>query len=327
MKLLLRALFVFAAMVSNHSAGYYGVEDPTMGEYEGFWTAANGAKGRITAQVRPLSNNRYDGFILIFRSRSPVAGFTLPPAALDKDRIDFTAVALTNDRAGDLFARNEGACTIEKGKLTGTFKGELGEGKFEATKAERKSPTLGAKPPRSAIVLFDGKPSESWENFSWPLQDGIMQVGKGNIQTRDQLRDFRLHVEFRTPYMPSATGQARGNSGVYLQGKYEVQVLDSFGLYPLQNNDCSAIYSLQAPRANACLPPMEWQTYDITYHNDGPTITVSHNGMTVVEDFKVPQSVVDKGTTASSAIQGFLLLQDHGNPVQYRNIWAERLRR
>jgi len=96
-------------------------------------------------------------------------------------------------------------------------------------------------------------------------------------------------------------------------------VLDSFGLYPLKDNDCGGIYSTQAPRLNACLPPMEWQTYDITFSSEGPEITVVHNGITVVERAKV-------GGTGGGEGSGFLLLQDHGNPVQYRNIWAEPLR-
>jgi hypothetical protein len=154
-----------------------------------------------------------------------------------------------------------------------------------------------------------------------------MVVQGGDMVAKDKFANFKLHVEFKTPLMAEAQGQARGNSGVYLQGKYEVQVLDSFGLYPLRNNDCAALYSIRPPDANACLPPGRWQTYDITYvapnAGRGPVITVAHNGVTVHDRVEVPKQFVDQGTTSASQISGFLKLQDHGNPVEYRNIWVE----
>lgn len=319
--ILVSTLMLGSAILAN-AAGFYGVSDPTMGEYEGFWTGGDGAKGRVTAQLRPLSNNRYDGFILFFRGRSPVTGVNLQPAVLENGQANFTGGQAAPEEGGDLFASIEATAAIKDGKLAGKFKGDLGEGTFEAEKMERRSPTLGAKPPAGAIVLFDGKPGDAWENFSWPVQDGIATVGKGNIRTKEKLESFRLHLEFRTPYMPAATGQARGNSGVYLQSKYEVQVLDSFGLYPLKSDDCGGIYNAQAPRLNACLPPMEWQTYDITFVSEGPRVTVLHNGLTVLDNVKLTPRP-DRPGSAS----GFLLLQDHGNQVQYRNIWAEPLKR
>ena len=317
--LLALATLSFAAL-SSAAAGFYGVTDATMGEYEGFWTAANGAKGRVTAQVRPLANNRYDGFVLFSKARSAAAGFRLQPAELQNGQIELTGTAAGSSEGGELLASGEASCRIAEGNLTGRFKGAMGEGTFEAKKAERKSPTLGAKPPAGAVVLFDGKPGDAWENFTWPVQDGVMQVGKGNIRVKEKMGDLRLHVEFRTPYMPAATGQARGNSGVYVQSRYEVQVLDSFGLYPLEDNDCGGIYKVQAAQGNACLPPMEWQTYDITYRAEGPRITVVQNGITVIENAKLPER------RGGGAEAGFLLLQDHGNAVQYRNIWAEPLK-
>jgi hypothetical protein len=328
MNLVKISILVLALSSANMiAASFYGVSDPIMAEYEGFWTATNGAKGRLTAQIRPLANNRYDGFILLFRTRSPVAGFNLQPAVLDQEKIAFKAVTSTKEEGGDLLAKNEATCRIENGKLTGMFKGDLGDGTFEAEKSQRKSPTLGAKPPAGAIVLFDGKPSDAWESVSWPVRDGILQVGAGNIRVKNKLDDFRLHLEFRTPYMPIELGQARGNSGVYLQGKYEVQVLDSFGLYPLKDNDCAGIYRTQAPQLNACLAPMEWQTYDITYRSDGPRVTVVHNGITVIESARIPPQLVQSGTGGGESNSGFLMLQDHGNPVQFRNIWAEPLQK
>ena len=312
---------------ASHAAGYYGVSDPVMGEYDGFWTAENGARGRFTAQIRPVSNNRYDGFILMFRARNPVTSLNLSPGTYENGQMAFTAATATRESGGDLLAQSEATGAIKEGKLSGTFKGELGEGKFEATKSERRSSTLGAKPPAGAIVLFDGKPGEAWEDFNWPVVDGAAQVGANNVKVKEPLRDFRLHLEFRTPYMPAETGQKRGNSGVYLQGKYEVQVLDSFGLFALKDNDCGGIYKVQAPTLNACLPPMEWQIYDITFRSSGPTITVSLNGSVVINEAKVPANLVANGTGGGDPNAGFLLLQNHNDPVQFRNIWAQPLGR
>jgi hypothetical protein len=317
------AAVMLGGLLAARAAGFYGVTDPTMGEYEGFWTAADGAKGRITAQVRPLGNNRYDGFVLFFRGRSPVTAVNLQPALLENSHLNFTARQASPEEGGDLFASIEATATMKDGKLAGKFQGDFGEGGFEAEKNQRTPTTLGAKPPAGAIVLFDGQPGAAWENFSWPVQDGIATVGKGNIRFREKLDNFRLHLEFRTPYMPAATGQARGNSGVYLQGKYEVQVLDSFGLYPLQSDDCGGIYKAKSPRLNACLPPMEWQAYDITFLNESgsPKVTVIQNGVTVLDSVKLAPRPDRPGTSPV-----LLLLQDHGNPVQYRNIWAEPLK-
>jgi hypothetical protein len=198
--------------------------------------------------------------------------------------------------------------------------------------APKPSPTLGAKPPKDAVVLFDGKRNDRWKDLSWEIKDGALQVGSGNITTKDKFKNVLLHIEFRTPFMPGERGQARGNSGVYLQSIFEVQVLDSFGKFPLEPNDCGGIYQVAAPdwkQVNACLPPGEWQTYDITYREGSeagsqpPTISVVHNGKVVVSNAKVPGGLVTNGTGGGDVAGGFLMLQDHGNPVQFRNIWIQ----
>lgn len=302
-----------------------------MGEYEGFWSTAGGNRGRITAQVRPLSNNSYDGFVLLTRNKRAVAALKLNAAtATDKNTLTFKGTKISMGEEGELLSGIEGECKLENGKLSGPFKGDIGEGTFEAEKIERKSPTLGAAPPKNAVVLFDGKLSEHWEPTSWPITpEGFLQVGKDQLRSKLNFNNFQLHLEFRTPYMPTAQGQGRGNSGVYLQSKYEVQVLDSFGLLPLQNNDCGGIYQVKAPALNACLPPMQWQTFDITYvegnreRGELPTITVLHNGIPVIEQAKVRQDLIANGTGGGNKDGTVLMLQDHGNPVQYRNVWVE----
>ena len=195
--------------------------------------------------------------------------------------------------------------------------------------------TIGAKPPEGAIVLFDGKNLDAWTTrdgkpAGWTVADGIVTVGRGDIQTGRRFGDFTLHVEFNVPYMPKARGQARGNSGVYLGGIYELQVLDSYGL-KLQNNDCGAIYTQVVPSVNACKPPLQWQTYDVTFHKasaDGPgtvvkkaRVTVIHNGIKTIDDAEINPTPGGAGNQPGE--DGPILLQDHGNPVQYRNIWIQ----
>jgi hypothetical protein len=197
-------------------------------------------------------------------------------------------------------------------------------------------------PPKDAIVLFDGKTLDGWvkrngkDKAGWKLLDGgIMQSGGGDIMTEKTFDGrFKLHVEFRVPYMPKASGQGRGNSGVYVQGRYEVQVLDSYGLKS-QNNDCAAIYGVAAPSVNACKAPTVWQSYDIEYTSpvceDGKKkeparITVLHNGVKVHDDVKISVDNTTAGLGGDPCKPGPILLQDHGNPVQFRNIWLEPIK-
>ncbi|MGQ9524213.1 MAG: 3-keto-disaccharide hydrolase [Armatimonadota bacterium] len=196
-----------------------------------------------------------------------------------------------------------------------------------------------AKPPKGAIVLFDGKDVSGWVHrgsgrpCAWKVENGYMEVvpGTGDIHTVREFGDARIHVEFCVPYMPEATGQARGNSGVYIQGLYEVQVLDSYGIEKPGLGDCGAIYGVAPPKVNAAKKPGEWQTYDITFYaprfdsqgnmTQRARISVVWNGV------KVHDNVEVGGRTTASVERdpskpGPLLLQDHGCKVRYRNIWV-----
>lgn len=197
-------------------------------------------------------------------------------------------------------------------------------------KIERASSTLDARPPQGAIVLFDGTQAsldKHWKPGAKVTADGLLMQGCTSVDT---FRDFTLHLEFRTPFMPKARGQGRGNSGVYYQGRYETQVLDSFGLEG-KDNECGGIYSISAPSVNMCLPPLAWQTYDAEFtaaHYDDQgkktspaRLTVRLNGVVVQQNVEVP-NVTTAAPVAESPEPGPIYLQDHGNPVRYRNIWV-----
>ena len=195
----------------------------------------------------------------------------------------------------------------------------------ELKKVHRKSETLGEKPPKGAVVLFDGTSADKFQGGKM-TKDGLLEQG---ATSKQKFQGFKLHLEFLLSFMPDARGQGRSNSGVYMQGRYEVQVLDSFGLEG-KNNECGGIYSVSAPKVNMCYPPLTWQTYDVDFtpakfDESGKKIaearmTVRHNGVLIHDDVEVP-----KATTAAPVKEGPepgpLYIQNHGNPVRYRNIW------
>lgn len=212
------------------------------------------------------------------------------------------------------------------------------KGEFTLIRYEPKSPTVGMKPPKGATVLLpyeEGKPADlnAWRNKSWKLlPDGSVQVTKGGNKTVMEHQSGLFHIEFKTPFSPKARGQGRGNSGVYFSSRYEVQILDSFGLKPGMG-DCGSIYSIAVTRKNMCYPPGVWQTYDVIYQApkkrpdntfEPALLTVFHNGVMIHE-----AQPASHPTTASpekeNGEKGPLFLQDHGNPVCYRNIWYLRL--
>jgi len=225
------------------------------------------------------------------------------------------------------FSRENGetAATIRDGKMHLTGK----DGKKSVLpRIERASPSLGAKPPEGAVLLFDGSSAEHWENG---------KIGNGHLlatgcTSKRRFKSYTLHLEFRTPYMPTARGQGRGNSGVYHSGRWETQVLDSFALEG-RDNECGGIYSISKPRLNMCLPPLAWQTYDVvftaaTFDADGkrtawPRITVKLNGVLVHENLELAKDFTTAAPIKSPLTnpEGPVFIQNHNNPVVFRNIW------
>jgi type 1 glutamine amidotransferase len=296
--------------------------DPVLGEYllgEYQTAARNGGLARLY----PEGDNNYRAVV-----------YPSQPAGIIQ-RIELTGKLENNAIA---FKDNDG---IWEGRWTpeGFSATPIGAAPLNFKKIVRTSPTLGQRPPRDAVVLLPFVPGQStnlneWNNQSWVLMnDGSVRVQGGDNRTNREFGDIHLHIEWMTPLMPGARGQGRGNSGVYLQDRYEVQILDSFGL-DLKDNDAGGIYQVSVPKTNASLPPGSWQTYDITFraprlNADGSmdkpaVVTVLLNGVAIQENVELKSETGGgaKGVKARAPIR----LQDHGNPVRFRNIWLQELK-
>ncbi|GAB1510802.1 hypothetical protein JCM33774_28440 [Actinophytocola sp. KF-1] len=199
---------------------------------------------------------------------------------------------------------------------------------------------ISVREPGEKIVLFNGEDTDEWRHTDgrvagWPLVGGgAMQVRNGDLRTKQAFGDFRAHVEFKVPQLPpDVTGQDRGNSGVYLQERYEIQILDSYGDTTLANNEAGAIYTRKAPDVNAARPPETWQSYDIWFRAaryDAAGVKVADARVTLVwNGVLVHDDVAIEGVTGGSIPEGpstgAIRLQDHGNAVQFRNVWVTPL--
>ena len=211
---------------------------------------------------------------------------------------------------------------------------------LKVAKPEDTADVAKTPPPKDAVFLFGAKGLDNWisvnskDPAAWKvLEGGIVEVASptADIITRQTFDGyFRLHLEFRVPYQPEAKGQRRGNSGVYLQGRYEIQILDSYGQENRQKDDCGAIYSIAAPRVNACKAPTIWQSYDIDFRSPAcengkktapARATVFHNGVKIHDDVEITIDNSLRGLGGDPCTPGPILLQENGCPVQYRNIW------
>jgi hypothetical protein len=192
----------------------------------------------------------------------------------------------------------------------------------------RISPTMGAKPPEGAIVLFDGTNKDAWNGGRLDEMTKLLNTDGRDIRTKQKFNNYTMHVEFLLPYRPKARGQGRGNSGFYQVDMYEVQILDSFGLDG-KNNECGGVYTKLDPSVNMCLPPLQWQTYDVEFTNavaeggkkvKNARITLKHNGVVIHDDREI-NGKTGGARNEPEGTPGPLQLQGHGNPLQFRNIW------
>ncbi len=284
------------------------------GEYMGVVEAWGGTWG---AQVIAVSEKKLSIHLLEgglpgqgFKGKSPIKEYEASMDA-DKEKVEAKKESVTIIVRPNVLEVIDGA-----GKPSGVL-----------TKVVRESKTLGARPPADAIALFEANKVNDFAGNK-AGDEGLLGVGG---TTKELFNDHKLHVEFRTPFQPDDKGQGRGNSGVYIQGRYELQVLDSFGLAG-ENNECGGIYQIAKPSTNMCYPPLSWQTYDIdfkaaTYDESGKKmsnakLTVQHNGVTIHDGLELTKGTPGKDPEANKP--GPLFLQDHGNPVTFRNIWVQK---
>jgi hypothetical protein len=289
-----------------------GTDFSIQGEYSGECKTDEGAL-KIGAQIIALGDGKFRG-----------VGYHggLPGDGWDKEKPHAIEGMLKDGEV--TFMGEKGQGVLKGGVLTISNKG--GKVLGDLKKVERKSPTLGAKPPSGAVVLFDGTSADAF-NSGRMTDDKLLMQG---VTSKQKFQDCTLHLEFQLSYMPYARGQGRANSGCYLQGRYEVQILDSFGLEG-KNNECGGIYSIKDPDVNMCFPPLAWQTYDIDYttakYDDAgkktahARMTVKHNGVVIHDNVELT-----KATTAAPVKEGPepgpVYIQDHGNPIRFRNIWV-----
>jgi hypothetical protein len=280
-----------------------GQDYQDQGEYTNDWGGA---------QIIALGDDRFRA--VISKGGLPGAGWDGEPRTEIEGKRAGAAIVFKNEKNGWTYAVSKGVFE------TKTDGGET----YTMHKVHRSSPTLGAKPPAGAVILFEAKNAEQWADGH--LDDrGWLAAG---TTSKKKFQAFQLHAEFFLPFKPLGRGQDRGNSGVYLQDRYEVQVLDSFGLKG-ENNECGGIYTKKRPSVNMCFPPLTWQTYDIDYQPakfgaDGKktanaVATVRHNGVVIHDHVEIDGST--GGGKPESPEPGPIQLQGHGNPVFYRNIW------
>ncbi|OYP28313.1 DUF1080 domain-containing protein [Rhodopirellula sp. MGV] len=282
-----------------------------MGEFVGKFRSGE-KKGQILAlQIRPVAGDQFQA--MAFYGGLP-----------GEDGHEAEELRLIGLRSGDnvilsggpwgIFVDSEGCNIIASdGKMLGRLK-----------RVNRVSRTLGAQPPEGALILFDGT---SVDNFvgAEMTENGLLKEG---ALISPMFQDFDLHAEFRLPYMPIADGQQRGNSGLYLQSRYECQVLDSFGTEKMFNG-LGALYRMKSPDLNMAFPPLVWQTYDVSFtaprwNSDGKKIRDAHitswiNGVKVQDNVALP-SKTGAGKPEEPTLSP-INIQDHGDPVRFRNIW------
>ncbi len=288
-----------------------GPDFAIQGEYAGFVEADGNRWG---AQIIALGDGK-------FHSVGYLGGLPGDGWSRGHERIEVDG-QMVGDAA--VFEGQEYVLKVKDGVLQ--IHDHAGQSLGELKKVERKSPTLGAKPPAGAVVLFDGTSVDAWNNGQI-IEDKLLAAS--DADSKQKLGDHTLHIEFRTPFMPNSRGQGRGNSGVYVQSRYEVQVLDSFGLEG-KDNECGGIYSIAEPSVNMCLPPLAWQTYDIDFKaaqydpsgkkTANSRVTVRHNGVVILDDLELTHGT--PGRHEEGPGPDGVYLQHHGNPVAFRNIWV-----
>jgi hypothetical protein len=289
-----------------------GPDFALQGEYAG-WAYVSGRGNEYTGlQVVALGDGKFDA--VRYRGGLPGNGWDRATKSKLSGQVEEGRLVLANEEEGFIVGNGVAVATDNAGR-------ELGR----LPRMHRTSPTMGLAPPANAMVLFGGASTENLEK-SKVSPEGLLMP---EVLTKMPVDAFHLHLEFRTPFMPTARGQSRGNSGVYIQRRYEVQILDSFGLGG-EFNECGALYRQTPPDINMAFPPLTWQTYDIwftppRFDADGQTklanarLTVLHNGVPVHWHREIIAKTGGGRPEGPEPLP--IQLQDHGNPVSFRNVW------
>lgn len=290
-----------------------GEDFQLQGEYSGELSGGN-EKVKLGVQVIAQGNGKFAA--VAYPTGLPGDGWDKKEKIQGEGTVEGGVLKFSNPQHGRLEIKDGSAKAFDKdGNAIGTL-----------SKVVRKSPTLGKKAPEGAVVLFDLKDASRWEGGK-VSEDGLLMEG---TTSKDKFGSFHLHLEFMLSFMPNARGQGRANSGCYMQGRYETQILDSFGLEG-KNNELGGVYSIKDPDLNMAFPPLSWQTYDVdftaaTFDAAGKKtangrMTVLLNGVKVQDNIELTHA-----TTASPLKEGPepgpIHLQNHGNPIRFRNIWV-----
>lgn len=337
----LYSLLIYSLLILPHAASkdryptfttpsQAGPDFAIQGEYVGLL----GDTIPVAAQVIALDQGKFEG--VMFRGGLPGAGWDGSHRSYFTGESKDGVVFLRGIQGYELAEKNDyWQATIKNGMFSGTdltFRNQSPDVSFEMKKVLRKSPTLGAQPPAGATILFDGTNTDAWRDAKI-VEDNLL--AHGSI-TQQSFKNHRIHLEFRTPFMPSARGMHRGNSGVLVRNKFEIQVVDSFGWTFINRRFArnswvgrsGGIEELIPPKINMSYPPLSWQTYDIQffmpqYDQAGsqlspPMMTVRHNG-TLIHDRSV---LPPEAGTRPDNDPGQLYLQEHHDRVVYQNIWV-----
>ena len=315
-------------------------DDHIMGNYHGAFADPAWKDTPLRAEVVTTAAIRFRAVFYIGDQRVIVKG-KKRRGDPEKEKKDWKKKVVDFEGEVDLGAQLGGVYTvtgqIQNEAFTGTLTGKRKQAAFELKRVFITPPSLGAASPEGAVVLLaaDGENPDQWRLFPYWRRsgDGSFRRQGGDILSKPEFGDAEYHIEFQCPFMPNQTGQGRGNSGVYVQGRYEVQVLDSFGELPAWDY-CGGIYKEAVPLTCASLPPLQWQTYDITFYapkfdasgnkTKNAQITVVHNGVTIHDKVEL-QDRTPGGMGGDEAPTGPLLFQDHGNDVGWRNVWVKPL--
>ena len=355
MRTILTVLFCFSVSTQGANDGrWIDPADPTIPvdfKYQGEYVGSLENGGKLGCQVVALGSGIFQA--VIYAGGLPGAGWdgksrSIMDGKLMGEKVSFTPASGSRAHVAATRGREKNPSSTRVSLLTkfppvghkpctahiarDVMIGQIDGAPFRLKKTIRKSPTLGQKPPPGAIVLFDGSNMKEWTGGSIHKKFATLMPEPNNLMSKRKFNNYTVHLELMLPYQPTYRSQDRGNSGFYQVHDYEIQVLDSFGMDGA-HNECGGIYSHKESDVNMCLPPLVWQTFDVEFTNavkmkDGrfvkhAVITVRHNGVVIHDKFEIPgKSKYGTRSHLQLGNPGPFMLQNHREPLQFRNIWV-----